>query len=136
MKAAVGLDPVTGVYDLETAERMIRHVLSAKEQTVCALAEIQIGGIEELFGENSRRRKEVVTALNVFLDTDCILGTDGKGRVLAFFPHPVSRERLRKRLESSFPLPGFLLKGFRSFSFSGLLPVWSAGAWKSRIWKR
>lgn len=117
MKAAVGLDPVTGVYDLETAERMIRHVLSAKEQTVCALAEIQIGGIEELFGENSRRRKEVVTALNVFLDTDCILGTDGKGRVLAFFPHPVSRERLRKRLESSFSFTRISFEGVPEFQF-------------------
>lgn len=117
LKATVGLDPVTGVYDLETAERMIRHILSAKEQTVCAVAEIRVGGMGELLEENSRHRKEIVTALNIFLDTDCVLGTDGKGSVLAFFPHPVSRERLRKRLEDSFSFTRLSFEGVPEFQF-------------------
>ena len=102
IRTAVSIDPASGVYSLSTAERIIRHLLDTGGQTMCALAKIRIGGLEEVFGGDENRRQEVMTALNTFLDTDCLIGQESKNSLLVFFPQPVSKSRLKRRIEEAF----------------------------------
>ena len=65
----------TGAYSAESAERMARYALQKAGQALCALAVIHVGGVSELLGEGdgNRQKQDILTALNVFLDTDSIL---------------------------------------------------------------
>ena len=94
----------TGAYLAESAERMARYALQKAGQALCALAVIHVGGVSELLGEGdgNRQKQDILTALNVFLDTDSILWRKDDDSLYAFFPNAGSRSILKRRLENAF----------------------------------
>ena len=97
-------DLSTGAYFVDSAERMARCALERCGQALCALAVIHVGGVSELLGEGdgNRQKQDILTALNVFLDTDSILWRKDDDTLYAFFPNAGSRAILKRRLESAF----------------------------------
>ena len=73
---------------------MARCALERCGQALCALAVIHAGGVSELLGEGdgNRQKQDILTALNVFLDTDSILWRkDDDTRRSSRTPGPSSR---------------------------------------------
>lgn len=122
LKAAAAADPETGVYEAGSLQRLAQYLLEQGGKSLCALAAIRIGGAEELFGEDSRKIRDIVTALQVFLDTDCLVGkTEDKGRLLVFFPHAVSKDMLRRKLENAFSFARISLSGMPEMEYLRLV---------------
>ena len=98
------MEPETGVYQPETAKNMCLELLGRKRSAPCAMVEIRAEGVKELFGaqENAPARRDLVTALNVFLDTNCVIFRNSPNSLLAFFPEAPSKGRLKRKLEEAF----------------------------------
>ena len=97
-------DPETGLYSVDTGRLIIRKGINAYEQNSCSMAVIRFIGADELFRDPKKPEKylDLVTALNIFLDTDCIVMRRPDGAVNAFFPNTISKEYLQRRLENAF----------------------------------
>ena len=117
--AANAMDSDTGLYLPQAAQGMVHCCLQQGGQNLCALAEIWIGGAEELFGaaENNRKKQDVMTALNVFLDTECVVWQKNGESLLAFFPNAASRTILKRRIENAFSYTRISLGGMPEMKF-------------------
>ena len=112
-------DLSTGAYFVDSAERMARCALERCGQALCALAVIHVGGISELLGEGdgNRQKQDILTALNVFLDTDSILWRKDDDTLYAFFPNAGSRAILKRRLENAFSFTRVSMGGVKAMKF-------------------
>ena len=112
-------DLSTGAYFADSAERMARCALERCGQALCALAVIHVGGVSELLGEGdgNRQKQDILTALNVFLDTDSILWRKDDDTLYAFFPNAGSRAILKRRLESAFSFTRVSMGGVKAMKF-------------------
>ncbi len=109
----------TGAYSAESAGRMARYALQKAGQALCALVVIHVGGVSELLGEGdgNRQKQDILTALNVFLDTDSILWRKDDDSLYAFFPNAGSRSILKRRLENAFSFTRVSLADVKALKF-------------------
>ena len=112
-------DLATGAYLPDSAERMARIALQECGQALCALAVIHVGGVSELLGEGdgNRQKQDILTALNVFLDTDSVLWRKDDDSLYAFFPNAGSRAILKRRLEKAFSFTRVSMGGVKALKF-------------------
>ena len=115
----VETDPVTGIYRAKTMDAITRYLLSSREQKSCALAVIVIGGADQLFAgkQQMQKEKDIITALHVFLDTDCVVGEETGSSILAFFPEVKSKTALRQKLENAFYYTRMSLSGVEEMKY-------------------
>lgn len=119
LKEKAQTDPETGVYTEETLEKLIRGLMEQGGRNVCTLVQVCIAGADELFFEDGRGRKEqdIVTALHVFLSTDCLVGRGDTHNLLIFFPGGESKAQIRSYMENAFSFARISLSGMREMKF-------------------
>lgn len=119
LKEKVQTDPATGIYMYDTQKKLIRNLLKQSGKKGCALVQICIEGAGELFpdGPSNRKEQDIVTALSVFLNTDCIVGWKDESNLLVFFPNSDSKAKIRSRLENAFSFARISLSGMREMKF-------------------
>lgn len=108
-------DPVTGLYDRDTAQVLIQERLKDGSGSNCSLALIQIVGLTNIFTEdrekNDQKWRFISAALALPLYTDCIMGRYDEDKILVFFPDSGTRLNIRRRLEDAFSFARFSLAG-------------------------
>lgn len=116
-------DPDTGVYTAGTQEKLVRKLLEQKNFHACILGLIRIEGADELFREESslRKKQDIVTALHVFLNTDCLVGLKDETSLLVFFPNENDAAKARGRLERVFSFVRLSLNEMKEMKFIRLV---------------
>lgn len=98
-------DPVTGLYDRATTRAFVELQLGKLPLRECALAILQVGGLERLCAENgakmNRLRHDLAVALSVALGPSCVIGQYSRDKLLVFFQEIRSREEARQQLEEA-----------------------------------
>lgn len=100
-------DPVTGLYNAQTARSLSELLIRSGSGCLCALALIRMGGgyarlIKDSGEGSGRKRGFLALALSFALGTDCVIGQHDAASVLVFFPRCVSRFEIQKRIEDAF----------------------------------
>ena len=106
----LGIDIVrdrdTGLYDRATTRALAEFRIGKGRFRECAVAVIQLGGLERLYVEDAaemkRKRYYVAAALSVALGPECTLGQYSRDQLLVFFPEITSKSGVKKRLEDAF----------------------------------
>ncbi len=128
LNEAVAADPETGVYDTGAFRLLVQHLFGQEKEESCALAEIGIVGFDEFFSEEDPRGRDILTALNVFLDTDCVVGkTKERGRLQVFFPHMASKPLLQREIENAFSFVRISLNGMEEMKYLRLVAAVACG---------
>lgn len=99
-------DSVTGLYDRATTRAIVESQLVKNPLRECALAVIQLVGMERLCAEGApgigRQRSDIATALSVALGPQCVIGQYGRDKVLVLFPDIRSQDEVRRQIEDAF----------------------------------
>ena len=108
-------DPVTGVYGRSAVRAIAERCVSGGEGENCALALIQLGGLERQFpadgGARRRQRRYLTIALSVALGCRCVLGQHSASQMLVFFPDAPAKFLLRRELEEAFAFVRLVMPG-------------------------
>lgn len=104
LREPVQTDQKTGIYMYSEWEKLVKTLLGRKKESSCVLMQICIEGADEIFSESSdgREIRNIVTALNVFLNTDCLIGWKDENNILVFFPDISTGTNMRSRIENVF----------------------------------
>ena len=101
---SVSKDSVTGLYDRETAEPIIKNLMNT--ESGCAVSVIYINGFAEITDDESmsahQKQRYIVSALGLALGSDCIIGRYDSDMLVVFFVDMDSRSAVKKRLEDAF----------------------------------
>ncbi len=97
-------DPLTGLYTEKTGRAMIDRLFSRGLHSTYVLSCISLEGSDELFTDKigKMHHEDLLAALNIFLDTDCIPMLSENGSILVFFPNAISRTYIQRRIENAF----------------------------------
>ncbi|MBM6829297.1 EAL domain-containing protein [Anaerotignum lactatifermentans] len=99
-------DQITGLYDRATTRAMIEFQIRKGGTYPCAMAMIQLGGMEQLYTEHgsamNQLRHDLTVALSSALGPACIVGQYSRSQLLVFFPAMTSPEIIKQQLEDAF----------------------------------
>lgn len=102
---AIGKDPISKLYTRSTVRDISMSLLEQREDKLCALVMIEIGGMTQMYskysGDMGEKWKSVITALLLAIGTSCIPGQFGIDRYILFFPEVMSEEKLKGKLEQA-----------------------------------
>ncbi len=115
---SISKDPATGLYDKETAEQMIKNLLNTENG--CAVSVIYINGFAEMkddgYMSSNQKQRYIVSALELALGSDCVLGRYDSDMFVAAFVDIDSRFAVKKRLEDAFEFVRSLTSGTKIMS--------------------
>lgn len=99
-------DPVSGLYDCQTARRMTEYLISNGSGKSCALSLIRLAGIDvnaaQGEGEDANICRFIAAALTLALGTDSIVGQFKPDIIYTFFPDVGTRFDVKRRIEDAF----------------------------------
>ena len=111
LKTEIGVDPGTGLYQEKTGRALMKKLLAQYKNT-CSLAEIRLFGADEILKDESYEQKylDIVTAMQFYLDTDCVPIRLEDGNLEVFFPNSISKPYMQRRIENAFSFVRMSLK--------------------------
>ena len=99
-------DQATGLYDRATFRAMIEFEIGKGGCHECAMAVIQLVGLEKLYADNSsainRRRYDLAAAMSTALGPSCVIGQYTNSSLLVFFPDVRCHDDIKRQIEDAF----------------------------------
>lgn len=96
-------DSVSRLYTRDALQRMAENLFSTRKRGNCAVAVLQISGLEKLpaGAEAERMRYHIAAGLSLVLGGSCLLGQYSPHQIAVIFPDVIQKDTLGRRLETA-----------------------------------
>lgn len=128
-------DPETGIHGYDSWKVLVRNLMKQNDGRSCTLVRISIEGVTEVLADDPSQRKvkDILIALHVLLNTNCLVGQEENHSILVFFPGDESREQIRSRLENTFSFVRISLSGMHEMKFLRFVAAAVCGCGKETL---